>query len=49
MIISSLSMIYTASIIFIWIKPSIKFEQEKEKNLASFLKGIKNKNIDYGL
>ncbi|CAD8141477.1 unnamed protein product [Paramecium pentaurelia] len=49
MIISSLSMIYTATVIFIWIKPSIKLEQEKEKHLASFLQGINNKNIDYGL
>ncbi|CAK88316.1 unnamed protein product (macronuclear) [Paramecium tetraurelia] len=49
MIIGWLSMIYTATVIFIWIKPSIKLEQEKEKHLASFLQGIKNKNIDYGL
>ncbi|CAD8059206.1 unnamed protein product [Paramecium sonneborni] len=49
MIISSLTMIYTASIIFIWIKPAIKLQQEKEQHLASFLQGIKNKNIDYGL
>ncbi|CAD8056221.1 unnamed protein product [Paramecium sonneborni] len=49
MIISSLTMIYTATIIFIWIKPVIKLQQEKEQHLASFLQGIKNKNIDYGL
>ncbi|CAD8094343.1 unnamed protein product [Paramecium sonneborni] len=49
MIISSITMIYTASNIFIWIKPIIKLEEEKEKHLVSFLNGIKDKNIDYGL
>jgi ABC-type uncharacterized transport system fused permease/ATPase subunit len=49
MIICTFCMIYTASVVFIWIKPSIKLEEEKEKHLASFLAGIKNKNIDYGL
>lgn len=42
-------MIYTASTIFIWIKPTIKLEEEKEKHLASFLNGIKDKKIEYGL
>ncbi|CAD8085394.1 unnamed protein product [Paramecium primaurelia] len=49
MIISSFNMIYTASVIFIWIKPTMKLEEEKQKHLASFLKGIKDKSIDYGL
>ncbi|CAD8097885.1 unnamed protein product [Paramecium sonneborni] len=49
MIISSITMIYTASTIFIWIKPTIKLEEEKEKHLASFLNGIKDKKIEYGL
>ncbi|CAD8078025.1 unnamed protein product [Paramecium primaurelia] len=49
MIISSFTMIYTASAIFIWIKPVMKLEEEKEKHLASFLNGIKDKKIDYGL
>lgn len=49
MIISSITMIYTASSIFIWIKPTIKLEQEKEKHLTSFLNGIKDKSIDYTL
>ena len=49
MIISSITMIYTASTIFIWIKSTMKFQLEKEKDLSSFLSGIKDKNIDYGL
>lgn len=49
MIVSSFTMIYTASAIFIWIKPAMKLEEEKEKHLASFLNGIKDKRIDYGL
>ncbi|CAD8181611.1 unnamed protein product [Paramecium octaurelia] len=49
MIVSSFNMIYTASVIFIWIKPSKKLEEEKEKHLAAFLNGIKDKSLDYGL
>lgn len=49
MIISSFCLIYTASVLLVWIKPNIKLEEEKEKHLASFLNGIKDKNIDYGL
>lgn len=49
MIVSSFTMIYTASAIFVWIKPVMKLEEEKEKHLASFLNGIKDKKIDYGL
>lgn len=49
MILTTLILVYTVSIMFIWIKPEIKLEEEKEKHLAGFLKEIRSKNIDYGL